>query len=58
MGWQSGAVLEGAARQGMTVAFALVPAIFCAAGALLLIFGYRLTKERIAQYQAEIDARN
>ena len=58
VGWQSGPVLEGAARQGMTVAFALVPAIFCAAGALLLIFGYRLTRERIAQYQAEIDARN
>ncbi len=57
VGWQSGAVLEGAARQGMTVAFALVPAIFCAAGALLLIFGYRLTKERVAQYQSEIDAR-
>lgn len=57
VGWQSGVALEGAARQGMTVAFALVPAIFCAAGALLLIFGYRLTKERIAQYQAEIDAK-
>lgn len=57
VGWQSGAVLEGAARQGMTVAFALVPAIFCAAGALLLIVGYRLTKARVAQYQAEIDAR-
>lgn len=56
--WQSGAVLEGTARQGMTVAFALVPAIFCAAGALLLLFGYRLTKEKVAQYQAEIDARN
>lgn len=55
--WQSGVVLEGSARQGMTVAFALVPAIFCAVGALLLIFGYRLTRERIAQYQAEIDAR-
>lgn len=57
VGWQSGVALEGSARQGMTVAFALVPAIFCAAGALLLIFGYRLTKERIAQYQAEIDAK-
>lgn len=55
--WQSGVVLEGTARQGMTVAFALVPAIFCAAGALLLLFGYRLTRERIAQYQAEIDAK-
>ena len=49
VGWQSGVALEGAARQGMTVAFALVPAVFCAAGALLLIFGYRLTRERVAQ---------
>ena len=57
VGWQSGVALEGAARQGMTVAFALVPAVFCAAGALLLIFGYRLTRERVAQYQREIDAR-
>ena len=55
--WQDGVVLEGAARQGMTVAFALVPAVFCAAGALLLVFGYRLTRERITRYQAEIDAR-
>jgi GPH family glycoside/pentoside/hexuronide:cation symporter len=51
-------VLEGAARQGMTVAFALVPAIFCAVGAVLLLFCYNLTKARVAQYQAEIDARN
>lgn len=58
VGWQSGVVLQGAARQGMTVAFALVPAIFCAVGALLLIFGYRLTKARIMQYQSEIDARS
>ena len=58
VGWQSGVALEGTARQGMTVAFALVPAIFCAVGALLLIFGYRLTRERVSQYQAEIDARS
>jgi GPH family glycoside/pentoside/hexuronide:cation symporter len=57
-GWQSGVVLEGAARQGMTVAFALVPAIFCAIGAVLLLFCYNLTKARVAQYQAEIDARS
>ncbi len=57
VGWQSGVVLEGTARQGMTVAFALVPAIFCAVGALILIFGYRLTREKIAQYQKEIDER-
>ena len=57
VGWQSGVVLEGAARQGMTVAFALIPAIFCAVGALLLIFCYKLTREKVAEYQAQIDAR-
>lgn len=57
VGWTAGIVLEGAARQGMMLAFGLVPGIFCAVGALLLIFGYKLTKERIAQYQSEIDAR-
>ncbi len=57
VGWQSGVVLEGSARQGMTIAFALVPAILCAAGALLLIFGFKITKEKVEKYQAEIDAR-
>lgn len=57
VGWQSSVVLEGAARQGMTIAFALVPAIFCAAGLVLLLFGFKLTKEKVAEYQAEIDAR-
>ena len=54
VGWSKDIVLEGAARQGMTVAFALVPAIFCAVGALLLIFGYKLTREKIAECQAAI----
>lgn len=57
VGWQSGVVLEGTARQGMTIAMGLVPAILCAVGALLLIFGYKLTREKVTQYQAEIDAR-
>ena len=52
-----GIVLEGADRQSMTVAFGLLPAIFCAVGLLLLIFCYNLKKEKVAQYQAEIDAR-
>ena len=52
-----GIVLEGADRQSMTVAFGLLPAIFCAVGLLLLIFCYKLNKEKVAQYQAEIDAR-
>lgn len=55
--WESGVVLEGVARQGMTIAMGLVPAILCAVGALLLIFGYKLTREKITQYQAEIDAK-
>lgn len=58
VGWQSGVVLEGAARQGMTIAFALVPAAFCLVGMLLLIFGFKITKEKVAEYQAEIDRRN
>ena len=57
VGWQSGVVLEGTARQGMTIAFALVPAIFCAVGALLLIFGFRLTKEKILQCQKDLAAK-
>jgi len=55
VGWHSGIVLEGAARRGMTVALGLIPAILCALGAVLLIFGYKLTREKIAQCQAEID---
>lgn len=57
VGWQSGVALEGTARQGMTIAFALIPAIFCTAGFLLLVFGFKITKEKVVQYQAEIDAR-
>jgi GPH family glycoside/pentoside/hexuronide:cation symporter len=57
VGWKTGVVLEGTARQGMTIAFALVPAIFCFVGALLLIFGFRITKEKVVEYQAAIDAR-
>lgn len=55
VGWHSGIVLEGAARRGMTVALGLIPAILCAVGAVLLIFGYKLTREKIAQCQTEID---
>ena len=57
VGWQSGVVLEGTARQGMTIAFAVVPAILCLVGMVLLIFGFKITKDKVAQYQAEIDAK-
>lgn len=56
VGWQKGVALEGAARQGMTVALGLVPAVLCAIGAILLVFGYKLTREKIAECQAAIDA--
>ncbi|MDY3771524.1 MAG: MFS transporter [Candidatus Faecousia sp.] len=56
VGWQKGIALEGAARQGMTVALGLVPAALCAIGAVLLVFGYKLTREKIAECQAAIDA--
>lgn len=57
VGWQKGVVLEGAARQGMTVALGLVPAILCAIGAVLLIVGYKLTREKIAECQTAINAK-
>ena len=56
VGWQKGIALEGTARQGMTVALGLVPAALCAIGAVLLVFGYKLTREKIAECQAAIDA--
>ena len=57
-GWVSGVVLEGTARQSMTIPFALVPAIFCAVGLLLLLFCYKLTREKVAEAQAKIDSMN
>lgn len=56
-GWEKGKVFEGAARQGMTISFALVPAILCLAGMVLLMVGFKITKEQVKKYQAEIDAR-
>ncbi len=51
------ATMTVAQRQGMTLSFALIPGIFLVAGAILLIFGFNLTKEKVVMYQAEIDAR-
>ncbi len=49
--------MSEAARQGLTTPFTLIPGIFCVVGALLLIFGYKLTKAKVLEYQAEIDKR-
>lgn len=57
VGWQSGVVLEGVARQGMTIAFAVVPATLCLIGMILLIVGFKITKDKVTQYQSEIDRR-
>ena len=35
--------------------FMLIPAIALIIGLVFLLFGYTLNKEKIAQYQAEID---
>lgn len=51
------ATMSDATRQGLTVSFALIPGIFLAIGAVLLILGFRLTKDKILRYQAEIDSR-
>lgn len=55
VGWTSGVVLEGTARQGMTIALGLVPGIFCIVAALLVIFGFKITKDKVEKWQSEID---
>ena len=52
-----GGDMPDAVKQALTKPFALIPAIFCLVGALLLIFGFRITREKVEQYQKEIDAR-
>ena len=44
-------------QKGITAAFALIPAVITITGIPLLFFGYRLTMDKIVQYQAEIEAR-
>ena len=53
----AGQALSAHVRQALTIPFALVPAIFCAVGTLLLLFGFRITRDKVEQYQKEIDAR-
>jgi len=42
---------------GITNAFMLIPAICMVIGIVVLLFGYRLNKARVAELQAEINAR-
>jgi GPH family glycoside/pentoside/hexuronide:cation symporter len=46
-----------ALKKGATAAFALIPGIILCVGIIILFFGYRLTREKVVQYQEEIDAR-
>ena len=44
-------------EHAICMAFMIVPAIALVAAGLLLLFGFRLTKEKVIQYQSEIEAR-
>ena len=48
------AKVEGLKR-AISMGFMLIPAIALIIGLVFLLFGYTLNKEKIAQYQAEID---
>ena len=44
-------------KSGIGLAFMVIPAIALIIGVLFMIFGFRITKEKLVQYQAEIEAR-
>jgi GPH family glycoside/pentoside/hexuronide:cation symporter len=44
-------------QKGITSAFVLIPALFLVFGLVCLVFGFRLTKDKVLQYQEEIRAR-
>lgn len=59
-GFQTGmdiSTVTDSVKQGICVAFMIIPAICLLIGALLLTFGFKLTKEKVAQYQEEIKMR-
>jgi GPH family glycoside/pentoside/hexuronide:cation symporter len=47
-----------ALQRGISMVFLVVPGVLVLASMFVIIFGYRITKEKIAQYQEEIAARN
>jgi GPH family glycoside/pentoside/hexuronide:cation symporter len=44
-------------QRGISMIFLVIPGVLMLVGMLVLLFGYRITKEKIAQYQEEIAAR-
>ena len=49
--------LPATLKQGVCGAFSLWAGIFLVVGFVILLFGFKLTKEKVMEYQAEIDAR-
>ena len=45
-------------KKGICMAFMVIPALALIVAAVLLLFGFRLTKEKVEQYSAEIAARS
>ena len=45
-------------QEGICNGFMTIPAILLLVSAALLFFGFRITKDKVEQYQREIDARN
>ncbi|MDO4616837.1 MAG: MFS transporter [Lachnospiraceae bacterium] len=44
-------------KQGVCMAFIVIPAIALVIAAVVMLFGFRLTKDKVVQYQSEIAAR-
>jgi GPH family glycoside/pentoside/hexuronide:cation symporter len=44
-------------QRGISMVFLVIPGILVLVAMFVIIFGYRITKEKIAQYQEEIAAR-
>lgn len=44
-------------KTGICIAFMIIPGIVLLVGALIFGFGYRLTKENVEKYQADLNAR-
>ena len=51
------AELPASLKQGVCGAFSLWSGIFLIVGFLILLFGYKLTNDKVVKYQEEIDAR-
>ncbi len=45
-------------ERGISMGFTIFPAVAVALGAVIMIFGYRLTRDKMAEYSAELARRN